>query len=139
MTGDATYYRNAKGGAHEVKVGFYFQPTLHAEQNIVLSNGGFKHEAHVLRNPADLSAGTVPFWRQVYDIASYQPINADTADYAFYVQDNWRPTSRLTVNAGVRVDMIRRHDNLFDIETQKSTEIGPRLGVNYVLTGISAT
>ena len=30
---------------------------------------------------------------------------------------------------------IRRQDNLFDIETQNSTEIGPRLGVNYVLTG----
>ena len=107
---------------------------MHAEFNSVLSNGGFKHEAHVLRNPADLSAGTVPFWRQVYAVDTFQSTNADTADYAFYVQDNWRPTSRLTVNAGVRVDMIKRHDNLFDIETQNSTEIGPRLGVNYVLT-----
>jgi len=134
LTGDATYYRNAKGGSHEVKFGFYFQPTLHAEQNIVLSNGGFKHEAHVLRNPADLAGGTVPYWRQVYENDTFQTINADTSDYAFYVQDNWRPTSRLTINAGLRVDTIRRHDNLFDIETQKSTEIGPRLGANYVLT-----
>ena len=59
---------------------------------------------------------------------------ADSHDYAVYVQDAWRPFPRLTVSAGVRVDFIGRKDSAFNVETQNSTEIGPRFGVNYLLT-----
>src|SRR5439155_23782685 len=44
------------------------------------------------------------------------------------------PGSRLTVNAGPRVDHLVMRDLVFDVTSQNSTEIGPRLGVNYALT-----
>ena len=56
------------------------------------------------------------------------------SDNAVYVQDAWRPVSRLTITPGLRIDRIGRTDDLFNVELQKSTEIGPRLGVTYVLT-----
>jgi hypothetical protein len=134
LTGEATYYRNVRGGAHEVKAGFYFQPKIHAQQDLLYANGGLAREALVLKDPNNPAGGTIPFWQTIYDSTSAQSSNADTSDYAFYVQDNWRPTSRLTVNAGLRVDLIRRVDNLFDVQTQKSTEVGPRFGLNYMVT-----
>src|SRR5262245_53219463 len=59
---------------------------------------------------------------------------ADVNDYSSYVQDVLRPLPHLTVSAGVRVDVIGRKDTAFNVETQDSTEIGPRFGVNYLLT-----
>ena len=50
------------------------------------------------------------------------------------MQDAWRPVPRLTVSAGIRADVIGRHDSAFNVRTQNSTEIGPRFGVNYLLT-----
>ena len=40
----------------------------------------------------------------------------------------------MTVNAGVRVDVIDRNDAAFNVQTMSSTEIGPRFGINYLLT-----
>src|SRR5262245_2304837 len=59
---------------------------------------------------------------------------ADVNDYSSYVQDVLRPLPHLTVSGGVRVDVIGRKDSAFNVETQDSTEIGPRFGINYLLT-----
>jgi len=58
-------------------------------------------------------------------------------DVAGYVQDAWRRSPRLTVNAGVRLDQIVVKDTVFDITAQRSLEVGPRLSVNYAITADS--
>ena len=78
----------------------------------------------------------MPFHRQ-YVIGS---LNQHTAsgrdrDIGVYAQDTWRPTSRLTATIGLRVDFVRRYDALRDLVRQNSTEIAPRLGFSYLLTG----
>jgi hypothetical protein len=50
------------------------------------------------------------------------------------VQDALRPTARLTINAGVRVDRVSWRDRLFNVTSQRSTMVGPRFGLNYALT-----
>jgi hypothetical protein len=134
MFGDLTYLHTGWVGSHEFQAGFQFQPKNHERTNAVFSNGGFKLEELVLRNPADPAAGLVPFHREVYDVAEFPRRNNDTRDLGLYVQDAWRPSGRLTVNAGVRVDIIKRVDRLFDVVVQDSTDVGPRLGINYMLT-----
>ncbi len=54
-------------------------------------------------------------------------------DFAFYVQDQWKPIDRLTLNLGLRVDWVRRHDDLFNLTRQSSTQIAPRFGFSLML------
>jgi hypothetical protein len=39
--------------------------------------------------------------------------------------------SSITLNAGVRIDSVRRRDALFDVVRQNSVDVGPRLGMSY--------
>ena len=133
LAADATWYRDSRAGSHEVQTGIYFQPRLHERTTLHYANGGFALEEVVLRDSANPAAGFVPFHRQIYDRVDVPLRWADSHDYAAYVQDAWRPAPRLTVNAGVRVDVIGRKDSAFNVETQSSTEIGPRFGANYLL------
>ena len=82
-------------------------------------------------NPA---AGYVPYHRIYVDTPQLVTSHIGAEDYAFYVQDSWRPAARLTVSAGIRADWIASHDLLFDIETMSAWNIGPRIGATYSLT-----
>src|SRR6185295_8304389 len=135
LAADATWYRDSRAGSHEVQTGIYFQPRLHERTTLHYANSGFALEEVVLRDAANPAAGFVPFHRQVYDQVDVPLRWADSHDYAVYVQDAWRPFPRLTLSAGVRVDVIGRKDSAFNLETQNGTEIGPRIGINYLLTG----
>src|SRR6266540_1581247 len=134
VTGDLTFYQSGWLGSHELKAGVFLQPRMHRESVTHYVNGGFTQEDHVLRNRNDAGAGTIPFHRVIFDADSQTTALGRFADNAVYVQDAWRPNPRLTITAGVRVDHVTRHDELFDVEIQNSFEVGPRAGVNYMLT-----
>jgi Carboxypeptidase regulatory-like domain/TonB dependent receptor-like, beta-barrel len=135
LSGDATWFRQSSAGSHELQAGVYVQPRLRERSTLHYVNGGYALEEVVLRDPSNPAAGVIPFHRQVYDLVDVPFRWADSRDYAVYVQDAWRPFSRLTVNGGVRIDVVDRHDAAFNVSTQRSTEIGPRFGVNYLLAG----
>ena len=133
LSADANWYRESRAGSHELQAGVYLQPRLRERTTQHYTNGGYALEEVVLRDPANTGSGVVPFHRQMYDLANVPLRWADSHDYAIYVQDAWRPLPRLTINAGLRADIIGRKDSAFNVETQNSTEIGPRFGVNYLL------
>jgi len=130
---DATYYKLGWAGSHELNAGVYVQPR-HNEQDTVYSNSGHQLTEAVLRNPQNPAAGYVPFHQQIYSVSRLTTLNVDSHDNALYVQDAWRPSTRLTVSPGLRVDFVKRTDQIFDVVTQRSTEVAPRIGVNYSLT-----
>src|SRR5205823_2833709 len=66
--------------------------------------------------------------------ASVPSIAERDRDVALYVQDSWKPHPRMTANLGVRVDWVRRHDNLLNWDREKSTAVQPRVGVAYLVT-----
>lgn len=131
---DATLVVGRAWGSHELQTGVYAQPRLHREQRVNWVNSGFVMEELVLRRAGDVAGGTVPFHRRIMDGTDVLTNDVDGEDYAVYVQDAWRPTSRLTLSAGLRVDRVTWQDRLFDVRAQRSTEVGPRLGVNYAVT-----
>ena len=87
----------------------------------------------MLKDPTNPAAGTIVF-DQFVDRSTTRTTNTDSKDYAFYLQDAWRPMDRLTITPGVRVDVIRRFDNLFQLPAQHTTEVGPRIGASFLLT-----
>ena len=134
ISADVTVHTQWRG-SHELRAGTYLQPNRADRRITQYNHGGFQLEEVKLRDPRDPSAGVIPFHRQVYDADRLTTMDVDSRDYALYVQDAWRATSRLTVNGGVRVDIVRRLDRLFDAVAQDSIEVGPRIGATLMLTG----
>ncbi len=134
VSADATLQRANLLGSHELQAGVFLQPRLHDEWVTKYNSNGFQLEEVVLRDPNNPAAGFTPFHRQVFDVAEVTTRLVDSSDAAVYLQDAWRPTSRLTLNAGLRVDLVKRTDRLFSEVIQDSTEIGPRFGLNYQVT-----
>jgi hypothetical protein len=131
---DSTFLATTGMGSHELQTGLYAQPRTRIGLTTSYVNGGFALEETTLRIPGQLGSGIVPFHRLTFDGTGLTNTQRLGQDYAIYIQDAWRPTSRITINAGVRVDRIEWTDQLFDVTSQRSTEIGPRLGLNYALT-----
>jgi hypothetical protein len=133
VTADVTWEHRDRFGAHEVQAGTYLAH-MNEVADLAYANQGFYREELVLRDAAHPELGAVPFHRIVAGTDRFTAQDLRAKDYAFYVQDLWRPTTSLTVSAGLRIDAVRRDDRLFDVPIQNSTEVGPRLGATYVLT-----
>ncbi|MBI2220403.1 MAG: TonB-dependent receptor [Acidobacteria bacterium] len=130
---DTTLYARHRSGSHELQAGVFGQPRVQGH-HLSYVNGGFTMEEQVLRTPGVLEGGAIPFHRLIVNGTELTTFEQRGRDFAGYVQDAWRPSPRLTVNAGVRLDHVVFEDKVFDITTQRSLEIGPRFGVNYGMT-----
>lgn len=132
--GDLTYYREGWAGSHEFKTGIWAAPQLHRDITTRLVNDGFIQEEVRQRDPNNPAAGVVPFHRRYETPIEVHTVAARDRDIGIYVQDSWKPHPRVTANIGVRADFVRRFDDIFKVERMNSTNIGPRLGVAYLVT-----
>lgn len=137
LSGDLTSVKAGWIGSHEFQTGVYLQPRLRVDTIDRYANGGFLLEEVVLRDPANLSGGYVPFHRQILGVAELTSASVGARDNAVYIQDAWRPMSRLTVTAGLRVDWIQGTDKLFDAVVLDDMAVGPRFGGTYQVTADS--
>ena len=135
--GDLTWHRAGHAGSLEFQAGVYLH-RRHNEWVVKYNANGYQLEEWVLRDPANLAAGAAPFHRQVFDAEQLTQTRVDSSDTAVYAQNFWRATPRLSIGTGIRVDWVRRRDRLFDVGTQRSTEVGPRIGLNYAPTSRSS-
>lgn len=134
LQADLTYYKTGWIGAHEFQTGVFAQPHLSNENDLRYSGGATAFYEYTLTDPNNLNSAKIPFHYRTYDSASVTSSSRLARDYAWYGQDAWKPNSRLTVNAGVRIDKILVRDRLYGVDVQDSWEIGPRFGGTYVLT-----
>ena len=134
VRGDLTYYKEGRGGSHQIQAGFLAMPRSIYDKNVRYLNNGFILEERRMANPANAAAGTIPFHRQyVIGDLNLDQSNGRDKDIGFYAQDSWR-AARLTTTLGLRVDLVRRFDVLRNLRRQSSAEVAPRLGFSYVLT-----
>ncbi|MEZ5292272.1 MAG: carboxypeptidase regulatory-like domain-containing protein [Vicinamibacterales bacterium] len=136
---DLTWFKDGWFGNHQFQTGLFAAPRNRYDQTTNYVNGGFVLEEQRLRDVNNIGAGTVPFHRRYISPTSLTTRAARDRDIGIYVQDQWRPTGRLTLSLGVRADFVRRYDDVFKIERQSSTEIGPRFGFSYQLTSDART
>ena len=159
--GDATVLTNF-GGRHEFKGGFQYngianqliaptrdQVLLRFGQSISQLSGadipvtgatalnptGYCGNAnHIPGNPCNWGSGQFSRFGEFGDVSS--------KSIAFYLQDKWQPTKRLTLNLGARFDkedVPSFTPGLPGIEFDFTDKIAPRLGVAYDLTGDGKT
>lgn len=136
LRGDITHYKEGLGGSHEFKTGFFLAPR-NRRRTVTTYNAnadGWYEEFHVPIDLNNLSLGTRPFQRTRRDVGSLETRNAQDRDLGFYLTDSWKPTGRLTMNLGVRVDFVNRHDALDNFDRMSTAVVGPRLGFSYLLT-----
>jgi hypothetical protein len=133
VSGDATYYKSGWFGAHEFQTGLYLQQYDYSS-TVAYANGGDALTEAVLNQPSNPAAGYTVFHRRVYDRDSVLAVDVKPHDYAFYLQDSWKVTPHMTVNAGIRFDQTTVNDKLFDVTTMDAWSIGPRIGVNYAIS-----
>jgi hypothetical protein len=134
IRGDLTYYKQGWGGGHEFRAGVWAAPSMVRETVTEQVNGGFGLQRDRWIDPTNHLLGTTPFYQRFRTPAVAPAISEHDRDIAVYAQDSWTPTERLTLNAGLRVDFIKRHDELLGIDRQKSTAVQPRVGVSYLIT-----
>jgi hypothetical protein len=134
LQGDLTYFKTGFIGSHEFQAGVFAQPRLSNEDDIRYVNGGASFDESALLDPTGLNSGTYVFHHRVYDAVNVTSSSRLARDYAGYIQDAWKPSSRLTITAGLRFDNVRVRDRLFNVDVQNSWELGPRVGATYVLT-----
>jgi hypothetical protein len=133
---DTTLYTSRGPMTHELQAGVYVETRVQGN-HLTYTNGGFTLEERVLRQAGVPESGTVPFHRIIVNGPALTTFNQRSRDLAAYIQDAWRPSRRLTVTGGVRIDRIVVDDKVFGVTSQRSLEVGPRFGVNYALTSDS--
>jgi hypothetical protein len=131
---DATYFTEGWGGSHELRAGTYAAPRLRRDTTTQYVNDGYDLLETRQIDPNNPAAGTLPWHQRFRSPADSPSIRERDRDIALYVQDAWKPHPRLTANVGLRVDWIRRHDDLLAFDREKSAAIQPRLGVAYLVT-----
>jgi hypothetical protein len=134
IRGDLTWFKDDWGGSHEFQTGVFIAPRSTYLQDTSYVNGGFVLEEVRMRDPGNPGAGLVPFHRRYQSPVDLRTRDARDRNIGFYVQDMWRPHGRLTINAGVRFDHVKRQDDLFDIVREDAWHVGPRIGFSYMLT-----
>ncbi|MEO7190788.1 MAG: carboxypeptidase regulatory-like domain-containing protein [Vicinamibacterales bacterium] len=105
-------------GRHTVKAGFYNTHSYKAEQtsNNAFGNINFQQDA-VGTNPFDTSFGfanaAIGSFSSFQQNERYAETSAIYANREFYMQDNWRASSRLTFDYGLRfVNQVPQYDQL---------------------------
>jgi hypothetical protein len=135
ISGDLIYYIPKGWGTHEIQTGFYLQPHETDKVTTLYANGGLlSQEDVVLNNPNDPADGYTPFHEESYSQASVVSEDITANDYAWYIQDRWRPFNRLTITAGLRPDWVSSYDEIFKVSTMHAWNYAPRVGGAFSLT-----
>jgi hypothetical protein len=135
IAGDLTYYIPNKLGSHEIETGYYLQPKMAEKSTTYYANGGVGSlQSAVLNTPNDYTSGYKVFATTSYAVPTREAFYVGASDYAYYVQDKWRPVPRLSITAGLRADHISGQDLLWKTTVEDSWNYAPRAGGAFVLT-----
>ena len=132
--GSSTYYLAGGLGTHEFKAGLDYESTSAVGVNFTTGTpsdpsfcpAGLVCGAQILFNGFDANGNRRPTQQTVSERLG--ELERSGNGMAGYVQDRWRPSSRLTFNLGVRYDTNRYYNNL-DHKVLDYDKFQPRLAV----------
>jgi hypothetical protein len=142
-SGGGLYYYYADRGRHQVNASISHYAEAFGKHDLKF---GLEIERSKVRSQFGYTGGLY-----YYDYTDYYPKGQYLAyDYSydsdgrnqresFFAQDSWKPTDRLTINAGVRVDFIRGKSPVLDETVYDNTNWAPRIGFAFDATGDGKT
>jgi hypothetical protein len=143
-SGGAWYYYYADRGRHQVNASLSHYAEAFGKHDLKF---GLEIERSKVHSQYGYNQGIY-----YYDNSQYYPKGQYLAyDYGYnaeghnqreslFAQDAWKPTARLTINAGVRLDFVRGKSPALDNRTVYSNNnLAPRIGLAYDLTGDGKT
>ncbi len=149
INADATYFVDDFGGSHEFKAGYEFEDISGQQDNF---NGGtgqriyrfacdpsvrfcgepgnispyyFRHRFYTGDDTLDPTALTAA------NVQNPLSVGIKTENDAIYLQDTWRPTSNLTINAGVRWETQQLFNHLGTVQADIDDNVAPRVGFTW--------
>lgn len=125
---NATVSHYAEGfGRHDLKFG------VEVERSKVRSRYGYVGDIFYYDYAGVYPTGQYYAYNYGYDV---QGRNQRESVFA---QDSWKPTERLTINAGARLDFVRGTSPVLDQKLYDTKNLAPRLGFAYDVTGDGRT
>jgi len=149
-----TYHAPDWAGSHDWRVGFDFSHIPFADDSQVNLNGTYQFGSDQSFNPNDAASVAGLRGPILFTMTTPASYVAMPSQYlGVFVQDDWRPIPKLTVNAGVRYDLqigafntdvrpdqFRIPIPLIDPGVRGDrNNVGPRLGLAYDAAGDGAT
>ena len=148
LRADLTRYVEDAAGSHEIGFGVYAAPiNRYPQYTVYADDTGWNTEYHtpvdangniVTQDNIAQAVGTRWYYRTRAGDANSAAANCRRGRagqrLAFYLQDAWKPTDRLTLNIGLRADFVKRHDGILNWDRMNTLALGPRAGFSYQLT-----
>ena len=126
-----TYHLTLGGGAHDVKAGFSAAFVDERSDIPVYQNGLFIYVTDTRALPLAYAYGT-----------GSSDVSVDTSIYGVFIEDEWRATANLKINAGLRWDYDSdgnnpdfRHPLVPNGRDTDTNNFQPRLGFTWDVTG----
>ena len=110
-------------GQHDLKFG------LQVERSRVRSRYGYPTGVNYYEYTSYYPVGQYYAYSYGYDVSGRNHRES------VYLQDSWKPTSRLTINAGLRFDNIKGVSPALDRTVYETKSLAPRIGFAFDLTG----
>ena len=146
INADATLFVDDFAGSHEFKAGYEFEDISGQQDNF---NGGTGQRIYrftcVQSDTRDCQGQQFYYRHRFYtgddtldpetltaaNVQNPLSVGIKTENDAIYFQDTWRPTSNLTINAGVRWETQQLFNHLGGVQADIDDNIAPRVGFTW--------
>lgn len=143
-----THLLDGTTGHHKVKLGGEYWSLTDTRQLVFTGPGeGLTYDSSpegttdAFGNPVNGLPCTAPDYADCYGYTEYKdvgPLGHTGRVFSAYLQDDWQPAERLSLNLGVRADQETLYQNAGE-ELLSSWMISPRTGLAWDITGDSKT
>ena len=142
LRGDLTLFVEDFGGQHELKGGYEYEDIGVVNANI--NSGGQRiyrfncnldrcpdnpEEDYYYRHRFYVPTRVDPYAATPSDINNPLTVDTKADNYAYFLQDTWRPASNFTVSLGYRFEIQKLYNALGEVSANIDDNAAPRLGV----------